>query len=115
MRRLPPLPSAVRTTLQHQPCKRGKTHSLKRSAENSFAGPRHRQHTILRLRSYCTYGSVNTRSTVLRGMLTENNLQHQQRCSHYDRAVREVEHRPLILLHVEEHKIHDAPAGHAIP
>ena len=61
------------------------------------------------------YAYVNTTSTVLGRVMTGNNFQYQQRCSDYNRAVCEVEHRPLILLHLEEHKIHYAPAGHAIP
>jgi hypothetical protein len=72
-------------------------------------------HRFITLKSLCMYAHVGTPSTVPRRVVTENNFQHQQRCSHYDRAVRQVEHWPLILLHIQEHKIHDAPAGHAVP
>ena len=61
------------------------------------------------------YVHVNTASTVLRGVMAEYNFQHQQACPNYDRAVGEIEDRPLILLHVKQQEINHPPAGHAVP
>lgn len=54
--------------------------------------------------------------TCARGLgVAEDDFQHQQACADDDRAIGEIEDRPLILLQVEEQEIHNAAAGHAVP
>jgi len=45
----------------------------------------------------------------------EQNLQNQQAGADHDRAVGQIEHRPLILLDVEQKKIDYAAAGDSVP
>jgi hypothetical protein len=52
---------------------------------------------------------------LLNTRLTPQNFDDQQTSADDDRAVRQIEHRPLILLEIEEQEVHDPPAGHTIP
>lgn len=98
-------------TLQAKACTRAGTHSLRRLERRMV--PRGR--SILRNLTHDGCISPKSLSTVLGRVMTENNFQHQQRCSYHNRAVGQVEYRPLILLHVQEHKVHDTAARDAIP
>src|SRR5579863_3615709 len=49
------------------------------------------------------------------GSSAEQHVGNQQAGADHDGTIREIEHRPLILLVIHQKKIHHAPAGDAVP